>query len=148
MEAYRGSGGISLPFLTSPLDGGEWSALRPGRFTPAKEPRYPLDKRPSGRRSRPGRCAHDITSAEWLHRASYPPLPFPQRVPVITRRELWSGTVFINLQTVPWRAILQSSVWCRNSQNRKVLAHLAVFVPHLFVNVWMLIRYVFLNSAS
>jgi hypothetical protein len=28
-----GSGGIAPPFLTSALDGGEWSASRPGRFT-------------------------------------------------------------------------------------------------------------------
>jgi hypothetical protein len=29
-------------FLTSALVGGEWSASRPYRFTPGKEPRYPL----------------------------------------------------------------------------------------------------------
>jgi hypothetical protein len=29
-----GSGGIAPPFLTSALDGGEWSASRPCRFTP------------------------------------------------------------------------------------------------------------------
>jgi hypothetical protein len=29
-----GSGGIAPPFLTSALDGGEWSASRPGRYTP------------------------------------------------------------------------------------------------------------------
>jgi hypothetical protein len=29
-----GSGGIVPPRLTSTLDGGEWSASRPGRFTP------------------------------------------------------------------------------------------------------------------
>jgi hypothetical protein len=34
MEAYWGSGGIAPHFLTSALDGGEWSASRPGRFTP------------------------------------------------------------------------------------------------------------------
>jgi hypothetical protein len=28
-----GSGGITPPFLTSELDGGEWSASHPGRFT-------------------------------------------------------------------------------------------------------------------
>jgi hypothetical protein len=40
------SGGISPPFLTSALDGGEWSASRPGRFTPwGKSPLYPLDRR-------------------------------------------------------------------------------------------------------
>jgi hypothetical protein len=31
-----GSGNIALPFLTSALDGGEWSASRPGRFTPGE----------------------------------------------------------------------------------------------------------------
>jgi hypothetical protein len=29
----RGSGGIAPPFLSSALDGGEWSASRPGRLT-------------------------------------------------------------------------------------------------------------------
>jgi len=33
MKTYRGSGGIAPAFLTSTLDGGEWSASRPGRFT-------------------------------------------------------------------------------------------------------------------
>ena len=31
--------------ITSALDGGEWSAPRPGRFTPRKETRYPLYRR-------------------------------------------------------------------------------------------------------
>jgi hypothetical protein len=31
-----GTGGITPPFLTSALDGGEWSASRPGRFTPGE----------------------------------------------------------------------------------------------------------------
>jgi hypothetical protein len=35
MKAY-GSGGIAPPFLTSALDGGEWLASRPGRFTAAE----------------------------------------------------------------------------------------------------------------
>jgi hypothetical protein len=34
----NGSGGTAPSFLTSELDGGEWSASRPGRFTPGKEP--------------------------------------------------------------------------------------------------------------
>jgi hypothetical protein len=33
-EDLWGSGGIASPFLTSAVDGGEWSASRPGRFTP------------------------------------------------------------------------------------------------------------------
>jgi hypothetical protein len=31
---HMGSGSIDPPFLTSALDGGEWSASRPGRYTP------------------------------------------------------------------------------------------------------------------
>jgi hypothetical protein len=33
-----GSGGIAPPLLTSALDGGEWSASRPGRFIPGERP--------------------------------------------------------------------------------------------------------------
>jgi hypothetical protein len=45
----------SYPFLTSALDGGEWSASRPGRaLPPGKEPRYPLDRRLGGPQSRSG----------------------------------------------------------------------------------------------
>jgi hypothetical protein len=35
MKTY-GGGGIVPPFLTWELDGSEWSASRPGRFTPGK----------------------------------------------------------------------------------------------------------------
>jgi hypothetical protein len=39
--------------LTSALDGGEWSASRPGRFTPqGKSPWYPWDRRLGGPQSR------------------------------------------------------------------------------------------------
>jgi hypothetical protein len=31
---HKGSGGIAPPFLTSALNGGEWSASRPCHFTP------------------------------------------------------------------------------------------------------------------
>jgi hypothetical protein len=34
MKTYRGSGGIAPYILDLVLDGGEWSASRPGRFTP------------------------------------------------------------------------------------------------------------------
>ena len=39
MKAQRGSRGIALPFLDLDTeDAGGWSALRPGRFTPGKDP--------------------------------------------------------------------------------------------------------------
>jgi hypothetical protein len=47
---------MAPPFLISAL-GGEWSASRPGRFTPSKRaPRYTLDWRLGGLQSRSGRC--------------------------------------------------------------------------------------------
>jgi hypothetical protein len=36
MKAYWGSGRIAPPFITSVLDGGEWSASCNGRFTPGE----------------------------------------------------------------------------------------------------------------
>jgi hypothetical protein len=51
MKAYWGSGAA---FLTSALDGVEWSASRPGRLISGKEPQYPLDRRLGGPQSRSG----------------------------------------------------------------------------------------------
>jgi hypothetical protein len=54
MKAY---GGVDVQihiFLTSALVEGEWSASRPGRFTPEKSPRYPLYRRLGGPQSRSG----------------------------------------------------------------------------------------------
>jgi hypothetical protein len=45
----------SYSFTTSVLDGGEWSASRPGRALPRrKDPRYPLYRRLGGPQSRSG----------------------------------------------------------------------------------------------
>jgi hypothetical protein len=45
----------SYSFTTSALDGGEWSASRPGRaLPPGKDPRYPLYRRLGGPQSRSG----------------------------------------------------------------------------------------------
>jgi hypothetical protein len=42
MKAYGGMDVWIHVFLTSALVGGEWSASRPGRFTPGKEPPVPI----------------------------------------------------------------------------------------------------------
>jgi hypothetical protein len=56
MMAYWGVEVQLYAFLTSALDGGEWSASRPGRFTPqGKSPSYPLDRRLGGPQGRSGR---------------------------------------------------------------------------------------------
>jgi hypothetical protein len=49
MKAYVGVNVQIHIFLTSALVRGEWSASRPGRFTP--EPLYPLDRRWVGPRA-------------------------------------------------------------------------------------------------
>jgi hypothetical protein len=43
MKAYGGVDAQIHIFLTSALVGGEWSASRPGRFTPRKEPQVPIE---------------------------------------------------------------------------------------------------------
>jgi len=50
-----GGGGRQIllhSFLNTTPDGGEWLASRPGRFTPDKERRYPLNRRLGGPQSR------------------------------------------------------------------------------------------------
>jgi hypothetical protein len=56
-EDIWGSGGIAPPFLTSVLDGGEWSTSRHRRFTPGEIiSRHLLDRRLGGSQNRSGRC--------------------------------------------------------------------------------------------
>jgi hypothetical protein len=42
MREYGGGGGIVISFLTSTLDGGEWSVSDPGRFTSEEKPPVPI----------------------------------------------------------------------------------------------------------
>jgi hypothetical protein len=58
-------GGIAPSFLTSALDGGEWSASRSCRFTPQeKSPRYPLDRRLGRPQSRSGCYGEKIFNSQ------------------------------------------------------------------------------------
>jgi hypothetical protein len=50
--AHRGSRGIALPFQDLALEGGEGSALCPGRSLPPGKTRYPLYKRLGGLQGR------------------------------------------------------------------------------------------------
>jgi hypothetical protein len=81
-----GNGGIARLFLTSVLDGGEWSTSIPGRFTPGERalgthwiegwmgPRAgveAMEKRKIScpcQESKPGRSVR----SSWLHRLRYP----------------------------------------------------------------------------
>ena len=54
MKAHRRGEAQIHSFLTSAPEGGEWSTLCSGRFTPGKRRRYPLYRRLCGRQSRYG----------------------------------------------------------------------------------------------
>jgi hypothetical protein len=59
-EDVWASEGIAPTFSTSALDGGDWSASRPRRFSPQeKSPRLPLDRLLCGPQSQSGRCGED-----------------------------------------------------------------------------------------
>jgi hypothetical protein len=63
IKAYWGSGGIAPRIVTSAIDGGEWSASRPGRFiSQGKSPWYPLDRMVGGPQSRSGRGGEEKNS--------------------------------------------------------------------------------------
>jgi hypothetical protein len=53
--------------LTSAVEEGEWSSLRPGRFSLRKEPRYLLDRRLSGAQSRSERCGEEKNKNKCLY---------------------------------------------------------------------------------
>jgi hypothetical protein len=58
-----GSGGIAPSFLISTIEGCEWSASRPNRFTSQKEPihpPHPLDMWLGGPKSRSGRSGEKV----------------------------------------------------------------------------------------
>jgi hypothetical protein len=60
MKTYGGVDVYIHIFLTSALAVGEWSASRPGRFTPrGKSARYPLDSMLGGPQSRSGRFGEE-----------------------------------------------------------------------------------------
>jgi len=46
--------------MTATLEGGEWSAARPGRTLPSGKTRYPFYRRLGGRQGRPGRAENIV----------------------------------------------------------------------------------------
>jgi hypothetical protein len=76
-------------FLTSTLHVGEWSASRPGRFTPGESPRYPLDGRLCGPQSRGG-CGGEEKNA------------LPSRESNLGRPARSLGTILTELFRLVW----------------------------------------------
>jgi hypothetical protein len=72
------SGGIAPPFLTSVLDGGEWSVSRPSRFTLGEKASYSLEKMLGWPQSRPGCCGVQKNVAPSGNRApDFQPIAIP-----------------------------------------------------------------------
>jgi hypothetical protein len=69
----RGSGGIAPTFLTSALDGGEWSASRPCRFSSGKGPRYQLERGLGGAQNRSECCGEENLAVPGIEPGPYSP---------------------------------------------------------------------------
>jgi hypothetical protein len=50
---------MAPPFLTSALDGGEWSVSRLGHFTPGERAPVPIGEEAGWAQSRSGRCGKE-----------------------------------------------------------------------------------------
>jgi hypothetical protein len=51
MKTHKGAEASLYSFLTSELNGREWSTSHPNHFIPGEEPRYPLNMRVGGPQS-------------------------------------------------------------------------------------------------
>jgi hypothetical protein len=86
---------ISTYFLTSALDGSEWSAWGPGRFSPRKGPRYPLGRKLGGPKSRSIRGGEEKIKS----------VPLPGIEPSRRARGLVTILTEISLLTTAWFSI-------------------------------------------
>jgi hypothetical protein len=67
VEAHKGSAATDFhSFLSSALDGDDWSASRPGRFTPQGAPVYPLVRRLEGLQTGRSRVRSRMVSLEFF----------------------------------------------------------------------------------
>jgi hypothetical protein len=91
------SGGMAPPFLTSVLDGCEWSASRPCHYTRGKRaPRYPLDRRLGGPHIQSGRCGEEKNLALpglELGPSSPQPVPIPTELSRLLNKKFWEDPV-------------------------------------------------------
>jgi hypothetical protein len=71
MKAYWGAKVYLHSFLTSAVDGIDWSASRPGRLSPGKGPTFPLVRRLGGPQSRSG-CGGEEKNSQLLPRIEPP----------------------------------------------------------------------------
>jgi hypothetical protein len=80
----------SYSFLTSALDGGEWSASRPGRsLPPEKDLRYPLYRKLGGPQSRPGQRLEEKSFAPAGDRTSIALSSSPSSDTILTELPLF-----------------------------------------------------------
>jgi hypothetical protein len=82
MKAYWGVGLYLHAFLTSALDGGEWSASRPSRFSPRKESLVPIGPQSWSGRSGEEKNSHPLPGLE-------PSIiqPVAQQIEILNNRE-------------------------------------------------------------
>ena len=119
------------------LDGGGWSMLRPGHFTPGKETRYPLHKRlggPQGPSGRVPKISHppgfDLRIVQPAA-SSYTDYAIPARNDAVTQINLKLHALLSYLITFPVRnqvIELHGLIWYLKSIQRKYVIGTTSFV--------------------
>jgi len=112
--------------MTAVLEGGEWSAARPGRTLPPGKTRYPLYRRPGGPQGRSGRAENLVPTgirsrtvqpvAQSLYRLSYRPTLVSLCPSKFIRNEpnLWMRLNIINVLFSFFRAKVCIHKWPTN----------------------------------
>jgi hypothetical protein len=108
------SGGVGRPFLTSALDGDEWSASGPGRFTPGERtPRYSLGRRLDVPQSWSRRCRTEINLVPLSGIEPQPSSPYP--ITILTELQVANRLCCVNIKSRAIK-ILTCTFQC-NTQN-------------------------------
>jgi hypothetical protein len=111
--------------FTSALNGGGWSTPRPGRFTPGKQTRYPLNRRLVGLQTRSGRVRKISPSPPGFAPRTVQPVAsrytdyaIPAHIPSGYASENASGKLIIRQKSRhPGRKVFNKSTWNERNMN-------------------------------
>jgi hypothetical protein len=96
--------------LTSTLNGGEWSASRPGRFTPGKKPLVPINLEVWWVPERSG-CDGEVKNSQPLPELE-PPIIQPVAIPALLSSDTFFNTANILQNTSENNVISSATIIC------------------------------------
>ena len=129
--------------MTAALEGGEWSAVRPGRTLPLRKTRYPFYRRlcgPQGRSGRGGICRP--------HRDSIPDRPARSSVAISTELSGPPEGTWRPLIISSWEQ--PASIFCRvSSKALRASPRISKLDQCLIINIWFScsLNYLLINST-